>query len=328
MSIFDKRVAVKPYEYPELLEYMKAIRTSMWFIDEFKERLDRDIIDYNNILTDKEKGVVKRSLIAISQIEVSVKTFWAKVHDKMPKPEIAMVGYTFANNEVIHQEAYSELLTRLELDSEFELALQEPVIQGRVDYLTKYIRGAAENAHENYALNLLLFSAFIESCSLFSQFYIIKSFCQKKQKLKTIDNIIMATAKEEDVHFQFGVELINIIKKEFPEWFNEDFYKKIVRACKKAYDAELNIINWIFDNEDLDFLTRNEVIVFIQDRFNKSLNAIGLENMFEIEHGDLGDAASWFEEERILDTRVDFFDIQSVNYTVGNQDISSDSLFD
>ena len=327
MSIFDKRVAVKPYEYPELLEYMKAIRTSMWFIDEFKERLDRDIIDYNNVLTEQEKSVVKRSLIAISQIEVSVKTFWAKVYDKMPKPEIAMVGYTFANNEVIHQEAYSELLTRLDLDGEFELALQEPVIQGRVDYLTKYIRGAAENAKENYALNLLLFSAFIESCSLFSQFYIVKSFCQKKQKLKTVDNIIMATAKEEDVHFQFGVELINIIKKEYPEWFNEDFYKKIVRACKKAYDAELNIINWIFDDQDLDFLSREEVKLFIQDRFNKSLNAIGLENMFDIDVSQLGEAAAWFEEERILDTRVDFFDIQSVNYTVGSQDISPDSLF-
>lgn len=327
MSIFDKRVAVKPYEYPELLSYMNAIRGTIWYVDEFRERLDRDVSDYHNVLTEKERGVIKRALLAISQIEVSVKTFWGKVGDNLPKPEVYMVGYTFAMNEIIHQEAYSELLTRLGLENEFAKALKEPVIEGRVEYLTKYIKGASENKRENYVLNLLLFSSFIESCSLFSQFYIVKSFCQKRQKLKTIDNIIMATAKEEDVHFQFGVALINIIKKEYPEWFNEDFYNKIRRACKKAYDAELKIIDWIFSGEDLDFITKKDVEVFIQDRFNKALNAIGIENMFDINLEQLGDSTKWFEEERILDVRVDFFDIQSPNYTIGQQDISADSLF-
>lgn len=327
MSIFDKRVAVKPYEYPELLSYMNAIRGTIWYIDEFKERLDRDVSDYHNVLTKKERGVIKRALLAISQIEVSVKTFWGKVGDNLPKPEIYMVGYTFAMNEVIHQEAYSELLTRLGLENEFAKALKDPVIEGRVDYLTKYIKGASENKQENYALNLLLFSAFIESCSLFSQFYIVKSFCQKRQKLKTIDNIIMATAKEEDVHFQFGVALINIIKKEYPEWFNEDFYNKIRRACKKAYEAELKIIDWIFNEEDLDFLSKKDVDVFIQDRFNKALFEIGIEPMFEVDLEQLGESAKWFEEERVLDVRVDFFDVQSPNYTIGQQDISAESLF-
>lgn len=327
MSIFDKRTAVKPYEYPELLDFMKAIRGTMWFVDEFQERLGRDVNEYHNVLSEQERGVIKRAILAISQIEVAVKTFWGKVGDNLPKPEIYMVGYTFANNEVIHQEAYSEILTLLDLEDEFALALKEPVIEGRVDYLTKYLKGASENARENYALNLLLFSAFIESCSLFSQFYIVKSFCQHKQKLKTIDNIIMATAKEEDIHFQFGSKLINIIKNEYPEWFNEEFYAKIKRACAKAYQAELNIIDWILGGEDLDFLKKEDVVIFIQDRFNKALNEIGLTNMFDVDVKRLGESGGWFEEERVLDVRVDFFDIQSPNYTIGQQDISADSLF-
>lgn len=327
MSIFDKRIPVKPYEYPQLLDYMNAIRGSMWFIDEFKDRLDRDVGEYNNVLTQGEKDIIKRSLLAISQIEVAVKTFWGKVGDNLPKPEVYMVGYTFAMNEVIHQEAYSELLTKLGLEDEFAKVLKEPVIEGRVEYLTKYLKGASENKKENYVLNLLLFSAFIESCSLFSQFYIVKSFCQHKQKLKTIDNIIMATAKEEDVHFQFGVELINIIKREYPEWFNEEFYNKIKRASTKAYEAELKIIDWIFGDVELDFLPKENVVIFIQDRFNKAMSAIGIESMFDINSVDLGESAKWFEEERVLDVRVDFFDIQSPNYTIGQQDISPDSLF-
>lgn len=327
MGIFDKRVTVKPYEYPEILEYMKAIRGTMWFVDEFRERLDRDVSDYHNILTPAEQGILKRNLLAISQIEVSVKRFWAEIGNNLPKPEVYMVGYTFAMNEVIHQEAYSELLTMLGLEGEFAQALQEPVIEGRVDYLTKYLKGASENKKENYALSLLLFSAFIESCSLFSQFYMVKSFCQKKQKLKTIDNIIMATAKEEDIHFQFGVHLVNIIKRENPEWFNDEFYSKIKRACKKAYDAELKIIDWILGDEEVDFLKKEDVILFIQDRFNKALLSIGVEPMFAVDTNRLGSTAKWFEEERVLDVRGDFFDIQITNYTIGQQDISADSLF-
>lgn len=324
-DIFSPNIAVKPYEYPHLLEFMKAIRGTMWFIDEFKERLDRDVTDFNMRLSEHEKIIVKRSLLAISQIEVSVKTFWAKIFDKLPKTEIGMVGYTFAHSEVIHQEAYSELLTMLNLEDEFALILQEPVIKGRVDYLTKYLRGSAENTKENYTLNLLLFSAFIESCSLFSQFYIIKSFCQNKQLLKTVDNIIMATAKEEDVHFQFGVELVRIIKEENPEWFNGEFINKIYRACNKAYEAEVEIVKWIFDGKDLDFISISEVENFIKDRFNNALTAINLNPIFSIpEENKFQD---WFEEERVLDTRGDFFDIQITNYTIGQQDISPNSLF-
>jgi len=137
----------------------------------------------------------------------------------------------------------------------------------------------------------------------------------------------MATAKEEDVHFQFGVELINIIKKEYPEWFNEEFYNKIRRACKKAYESELKIIDWIFQEDELDFLSKEEVVIFLQDRFNKAVNAIGLEDMFTIDKNKLGESAKWFEEERVLDVRVDFFDLQSPNYTIGQQDISAESLF-
>jgi len=324
VSIFDKRVSVKPYEYPELLDYMRAIRSSVWYIDEFKESLKADVNEYHNILTESERNVVKRTLLAISQIEVSVKTFWGKVGDNLPKPEIYMVGYTFAQNEVIHQEAYSELLTMLNLEDEFSKILTEPTISNRIDYLTKYLKGASENIKENYTFNLLLFSAFIEAASLFSQFYIIKSYCQKKKILRAVDNIIMSTAKEEDVHFQFGINLVNIIKKEYPEWFNDEFYSKIRRACNKAYSAELKIIDWIFSDDKLDFIDKDEVTLFLQDRFNKITSSIGLGEMFQIDNTSLN---KWFEEERILDVRVDFFDRQSPNYTIGQQDISAETLF-
>ena len=44
-----------------------------------------------------------------------------------------------------------------------------------------------------------------------------------------------------------------IIKEENPEWFDEEFYKLINSACKKAYIAECGILDWIFEKGELDF---------------------------------------------------------------------------
>src|SRR4029079_16315881 len=133
-----------------------------------------DVHDFNVHLNDKETNAIKNALLAISQIEVSVKKFWTQLGNKFPKSEFEQVGVTLGENEVRHADAYSHLLQVLGLNDDFNQLLQNPVIQGRVDYLTKYLKGASENSNESYTLILTLFSIFIENVSLFSQFVVIK----------------------------------------------------------------------------------------------------------------------------------------------------------
>ena len=173
MTIFDERKAFKPFEYPDILEYKDAIRHSYWIHTEWN--FLGDIHDFHG-LNEVEKHILKNALLAISQIEVSVKKFWGKLGDKFPKSEFDQVGATFAESEVRHSDAYSHLLEVLGLNDEFTALLDNPVIQGRVDYLTKYLKGASQNTNETFTLTLTLFSIFIENVSLFSQFVIIKSF--------------------------------------------------------------------------------------------------------------------------------------------------------
>src|SRR5690606_32712627 len=229
------------FEYPDVIEYKNAINHSYWLVSEWN--FISDVQDFNVQLTDYERNVIKNTLLAISQIEVSVKKFWTKLGDRFPKSEFEQVGVTFGESEVRHADAYSHLLQVLGLNDDFNLLLENPVIQGRVDYLTKYLRGAADNSNENFTLTLTLFSIFIENVSLFSQFVIIKSFNKYKNCLKDIDNVVQATMKEEMIHALLGVYLIKEIKKEFPEWFDDEFYNKLYRACKKAYEAESKIID-------------------------------------------------------------------------------------
>ncbi len=225
-----------------------------------------------------------------------------------------------------HALAYSHLLEVLGFNSEFDQLLQNPVIQGRVDYLTKYLKGASDNSNENFSLSLALFSLFIENVSLFSQFLIIKSFNKHKKTLKDIDNVIQATMVEEMLHAMLGAYILNKIKEEFPDWFNDDFYDKIYRASKKAYEAEEKIIDWIFEEGELSFLPKNTVKEFTKDRFNQSLLMIGGKPVFEVDKSKL-DVIKWFNEELETETAADFFWKRPTSYSKKMQPSKAEDLF-
>ena len=117
-NVFEKRLNLKPYEYPELYEYVPAIRHSYWIHTEFN--FTSDVQDFKTKLNDAERSAIKNTMLAISQIEVSVKSFWGDIYHRIPKPEIGSVGATFAESEVRHADAYSHLLEILGLNADFE----------------------------------------------------------------------------------------------------------------------------------------------------------------------------------------------------------------
>ena len=323
-DIFRKRRNLKPYEYPQLNEYVDAIRHSYWVHTEFN--FTSDIQDFKVNLTPVEKTAVTRAMLAISQIEVAVKTFWGDIYKKMPKPEIGNVGATFAESEVRHADAYSNLIKVLGLNSEFETMMEVPAIRKRIKYLERTIANGRSLENREYFESIILFSMFIENVSLFSQFLVMLSFNKHKNSLKGISNAVEATSKEEDIHAKFGFDLVNTIKSENPTWWTEELQEDIVDATIDAFDAELGVIDWIFEDGDLDFLSRDETIEFVKDRFNRSLKAIGIEPIFTINERLL-ESTEWFDDEILTTKHTDFFNKRSINYSKKSKSITADDLF-
>lgn len=190
-SIFTKRDNLRPYEYPELYEYTSSIRHSYWIHTEFN--FTSDIQDFHKNITQAERTAIQRTMLAIAQIEVAVKTFWSDVYKKMPKPEIGAVGATFAESEVRHADAYAHLLELLGLNSEFKKITSVPAIRERMDYLDKTISLGKTESNKDYIKSIVLFSLFVEHISLFSQFLIMMGFNKYKNLFKGISNAVEAT---------------------------------------------------------------------------------------------------------------------------------------
>lgn len=323
-DIFRKRTNLKPYEYPELYEYVSSIRHSYWIHTEFN--YTSDVNDFHVNVSAKEKIAIKNAMLAIAQIEVAVKTFWGDIYKKMPKPEIGAVGFTFAESEVRHADAYSHLIEILGLNAEFETITEVPVIKERIKYLEKTLTLARTEENRQYMHAIMLFSLFIEHVSLFSQFLIIMSFNKHRNLFKGISNAVEATSKEEQIHGMFGIDIINIIKKEHPEWFDDHCKEMIIRACEEAYVAESKVIDWIFEAGELDFLPAANVKEFVKNRFNNSLAAIGLPRIFDVSE-PLLEETDWFDNEVIATKHVDFFHKRSINYNKRSASVTSDDLF-
>ena len=323
-DIFKKRINLKPYEYPELAEYVNAIRHSYWLHTEFN--YTGDVQDFKVNISSSERNAIKNAMLAISQIEVTVKMFWADMYRKLPKPEIASVGVTFAESEVRHQDAYSHLLEILGLNNEFEKIFDIPVINKRVKYLNNALETSKSEDNREYTRSVLLFSLFIEHVSLFSQFLIIMSFNKYKNIFKGISNAVEATSKEEQIHGLFGIDVINLIKTEHPEWFDEKMNQDIYESCRTAYETESEIVDWIFEKGEFEFLPKELVKEFIKNRLNNSLASIGLKRIFEVDK-KLLDQTEWFNDEIIATKHNDFFNKRSVNYTKRSKSVTSDDLF-
>jgi len=324
MTIFTKRINYKPFEYPEVLEFTNAINKSFWVHSEID--FTADIQDFHSHLNANEQEIVKRSLLAIAQIEVNVKTFWGDLYLHLPKPEFNGLGSTFAECEFRHSEAYSRLLEVLGYTNEFEKVIEIPVIAKRIQYLSNALKNSKSDNKKEYLKSLILFTILIENVSLFSQFAIILSFTRFKGAMKNVSNIIAWTSIDEQIHANGGIFIINKIREEFPDYFDDQTIKEINEIVVDSIHIEAEILDWIFEFGELDTISKQHLLNFMKFRIDESLQKINLSKLFFISEENY-QPMIWFEEEIFANSLDDFFAKRPVDYTKHDKSITADDLF-
>lgn len=322
--IFDEQISRKPNLYPWTDTFIESMHNGFWTDKEFSFK--SDIQQFKVELTEQEREIIIRTLSAIGQIEVAVKTFWAKLGENLPHPSLADLGYVMANVEVIHNNAYERLISVLGLENVFEENLKLEWIQGRVKYLKKYTHKYYKDSKKQYLYALILFTLFVENVSLFSQFYVINWFARFKNVLKDTDQQVKYTRNEENIHAIVGAKIINTIKEEYPDLFDDELKQRIVDEAQEAFIAESKIIDWMvngINEEGLDATTLKE---FVKNRINQSLEMIGFDKIFEVDKNILT-STMWFEEELLGNNLTDFFHGKPVEYSKKGQSFSEEDLF-
>ena len=322
--IFDEQITRKPDKYPWTQDFIEAMHNGFWTVREFN--FQSDIQDFRVSLSDQEKIIITRALSTIGQLEISVKKFWAKIGDNLPHPSINDMGYVMANVEVVHGDAYERLLEVLGIEDSFEEILKLDMIKGRVNYLRKHLHKFHSDNKKQFIYSLILFTLFVENIALFSQFYTIGFFSRYKNVLKDTNKQVEYTSREENLHAMIGIKLINTIREEYPEIFDEELEAKISYEAKEAVKYECQIAEWIINGYDHDKLNAALLKEFIRNRMNESLVSIGYDKIFDT-NNELLTKTIWFDEQVLGNNMTDFFYSRPVEYSKKSQSFAEEDLF-
>jgi ribonucleoside-diphosphate reductase beta chain len=324
IKIFDEVIALKPDLYPWAKQYIEAMHSGFWTVNEFSFK--SDIQQFKVNLTEQEREIIIRTLSAIGQIEIAVKTFWGKLGENLPNPSLQDLGFVMANVEVIHNEAYTRLLEVLGITEVFEENLKLDWIQGRVKYLRKYTHRFYKDSKKQYLYALILFTLFVENVSLFSQFYVINWFSRFKNVLKDTDQQVKYTRNEENLHALVGIKIVNTIREEYPELFDDELVEKITSEAREAFESESKIIDWMVNGIKEEGLSASILKEFVKNRINESMTQIGFPKVFDIDK-ELISSTMWFSEELLGNNMTDFFHSKDTGYAKNSQSFSEDDLF-
>ncbi|MCO5249254.1 MAG: ribonucleotide-diphosphate reductase subunit beta [Chitinophagales bacterium] len=317
MGIFEKRLNYKPFEYPEVMHFVDSMNSSFWVHKEID--FTADIQDFKSNLSDLEQEIVKRSLLSIAQVEIGVKLFWGDLYKHFPKPEFNNLGATFAECEVRHGEAYARLLEVLGFNQDFEKLLDIPVFAKKLELIDNSLY-----SDKDIISKLLFFTIVIENSSLFSQFANILSFTRFKGYLKNTSNIIAWTSIDEQNHADAGVYLLNKLQEE--GYLKDEMKVRMVEEVKKYIEYESELLDWIYENGELDFFTKEDMLNFMKYRVDTSLQKIGISKIFNISVEQYK-PMKWFDEDVFANELDDFFAKRPTAYTKHDKSIHAEDLF-
>lgn len=322
--IFEEQISRKPDHYPWTQDFIEAMHNGFWTDKEFSFQSDKQ--DFMVSLDEQEREIIVRALATIGQLEISVKKFWAKLGDNLPHPSLNDMGYVMANTEVIHGDAYERLLEVLGIDDAFEKTLELDIIKGRVNYLRKHLHKFHSDNRRQFVYSLILFTLFVENIALFSQFYTISWFGRHKNLLKDTNKQVEYTSREENLHSLIGMRLINVIRKEHPDIFDEQLEAKILHEAEQAVKYEMEIIEWIVNGYESDKLNSKVLKEFVKNRMNESLAEIGYEKIFDVDE-NLISKTVWFDEQVLGSNQSDFFHSRPVEYSRAGKCFDVEDIF-
>ena len=144
--------------------------------------------------------------------------------------------------------------------------------------------------------------------------------------MKNVSNIIAWTSIDEQIHANGGIYIINKIREEFSDYFDADTLELIRETVKDSIAVESDILDWIFEEGEIESIKKGDLVNFMKFRIDESLKQIGIPTIFNVNIEDYK-ALAWFEEEVFANSLDDFFAKRPVEYTKHDKSITANDLF-
>jgi len=202
----------------------------------------------SNTLTEDERMVIKRNLGFFSTGESLVgNNIVLSIFKHITNPEARQYLLRQAFEEAVHTHTFHYIVESLNLDSreifnmyqevdsikgkdQFVMSLTESIL--RPDFTTETTEGLQE-----FIKNLVGFYVIMEGIFFYSGFVMILSF-HRQNRMTGIGEQFQYILRDESIHLNFGVDLINTLRLENPEAWTPQLQAEIVTMIEQAVEYE------------------------------------------------------------------------------------------
>lgn len=270
-------------------------------------------------LSDDERLVIMRNLGFFSTAESLVgNNIVLSIFRHITNPEARQYLLRQAFEEAIHTHTFHYIVESLSLDEgevfnmyneinsiqakdAFEMKLTEELMSETIS--TETLEGK-----QKLLENLIGFYIIMEGIFFYSGFVMILSF-HRQNKMTGIGEQFQYILRDETVHLNFGIDLINGIKAENPELWTPEFQKHIVNLIDQSVDLEIQYAEDCLPKGILG-LTAPMFREYVRYIANRRLERIGLQQQYQ----KVRNPFPWMSETIDLGKEKNFFETRVTEY--------------
>ncbi|KPC52574.1 ribonucleotide-diphosphate reductase subunit beta [Amantichitinum ursilacus] len=311
-----------PFKHKWAWEKYLAQCANHWMPQEVNMQRDIELWKSPNGLTEDERRLVKRNLgFFVTADSLAANNIVLGTYRQITSPECRQFLLRQAFDEAIHTHAYQYIVESLGLDEgEVFNAYQEVAsIRDKDEFLIPFIDVLTDPKFKSGTLETdqtLLRSIIVFACIMEGLFFYV-GFVQilalgRQNKMTGAAEQYQYILRDESMHCNFGIDLINTIKQENPELWTETFKAEITELFKKAVDLEYAYAEDTMPRGVLG-LNASQFKEYLRFIANRRMQQIGLDQLFP----GVTNPFPWMSEMIDLKKEKNFFETRVTEYQTG-----------
>jgi ribonucleoside-diphosphate reductase beta chain len=330
LRVDDKRIIncradlnqLVPFKYEWAWKKYMDSCANHWMPQEISMARDIALWKDPNGLTDDERLIVKRNLGFFSTADSLVaNNLVLAIYRHITNPECRQYLLRQSFEEAVHTHAYQYVIESLGLDEGeiFNMYREVPVIHDKDAFELQFTQELADpNFHtgtpetdKRFLRNLIGYYGIMEGLFFYVGFVQMLSF-GRQNKMTGASEQFQYILRDESMHLNFGVDLINQIRLENPHLWTPEFEKEIVELFDQGLELEYR---YAVDTMPRGVLGLNAGMFSEYLRFiaNRRMKQIGLPGKYDSAKNPF----PWMSEMLDLKKEKNFFETRVIDYQTG-----------
>jgi ribonucleoside-diphosphate reductase beta chain len=311
-----------PFKYKWAWEKYIAACANHWMPQEINMSRDIQLWKDPNGLTDDERRIIKRNLgFFVTADSLAANNIVLGTYRHITAPECRQYLLRQAFEEAIHTHAYQYIVESLDLDeSEIFNAYHEvSTLRDKDDFLLPFIdtltdphfKTGTPEADQQLLKSLIVFSCLMEGLFFYVGFAQILAL-GRQNKMTGAAEQYMYILRDESMHCNFGIDLVNTIKLENPHLWTPQFREELNGLFRRAVELEYRYAE---DTMPRGVLGLNAPMFKEYLRFiaNRRCQQIGLDTLYP----GASNPFPWMSEMIDLKKERNFFETRVIEYQTG-----------